>query len=529
MVDGCLAPTTSGDRLVKSNRLSVNTSHLCVLQRRGSGWRCLEVFFTESLPIRNRRVYFPNNFLEQLMSFGFWSLLPMLVALILAFTTRSAVLSLLAGIVVGAFMIGGNTAIELNELFQRSLGTKEFIWVCEIVILIGVMTEMLKRSGVIDAFAQKLSGLASSPRSVKVTTWAMGLLIVDDYFSPLLSGTVMRPLSDRAVIPREKLAFILDATTASVCVLVPFLSWGAFIVSLIVAQGGPITSTSQGMEVFIQSLPYNFYSIILVFFTLGIALQWIPDYGPMLHAEKRALATGLLLREGASPLMDDSESVPFDITNSRPNLVAHLLIPVGLVLGTAVGGYALYDAVLIAEAFLISTFYLTMVLLLQRQIRGASELSKIILSGIQSVLPALLIVALAYSLNAVTESLGASEWIVESTKGLVGPKSLVALTFLIAALISFATGTSWGTFALVMPLALPLAYSFSGGEISPLVVKTIAAVTGGGIFGDHVSPLSDTSVLSSTGAGSDHMDHVITQLPYALTVGAITIVLYFLI
>ena len=149
--------------------------------------------------------------------------------------------------------------------------------------------------------------------------------------------------------------------------------------------------------------------------------------------------------------------------------------------------------------------------------------------GIQTVLPALLIVALPYSLNAVTTSLGAPGWIVESTKGLVGPGSLVALTFVLAATISFATGTSWGAFALVIPLVLPLAYSFTGGEIDPLVFKTIAAVTGGGIFVDHASPLSDTSVLSSAGAGSDHMDHVITQFPYALTVGAITIGLYLIV
>ena len=228
-------------------------------------------------------------------------------------------------------------------------------------------------------------------------------------------------------------------------------------------------------------------------------------------------------------MIHESDTSRGEVKSTRPNLVVHLLVPVCLVLGTAIGGYSLYDQVLIAEAFLIGTFYLAIVLVIQKQIQGVAELTSIIMVGIQTVLPALLVVALAYSLNAVTTSLGAPGWIVESTKGLVGPGSLVALTFVLAATISFATGTSWGAFALVIPLVLPLAYSFTGGEIDPLVFKTIAAVTGGGIFGDHASPLSDTSVLSSAGAGSDHMDHVITQLPYALTVGAITIGLYLIV
>jgi len=321
----------------------------------------------------------------------------------------------------------------------------------------------------------------------------------------LLSGTIMRPLSDLAKIPREKLAYILDSTTASVCVLVPFLSWGAYLISLIVAQGGPVSTLDQGMDVFVGAIGYNFYPILLVLFTLGICLQLIPDFGPMRKAEKRASEKGLLLREGAVPLLSDSH---IELSGNMPettHLFAHLVVPVGIVLGIAAGSYLFSDSIYISEAFMIAMFYLIFVMFVGRQLKKIDELTEIIQSGIRNVLPALLIIALAYSLNAITTTLGAADWLIQVSEGLMTPRTLVAMTFLLTAIISFATGTSWGAYALMIPLALPLAYSFTGGTIGPLVYKTVAAVTGGGIFGDHASPLSDTSVLSSAGAGSDHI------------------------
>jgi len=453
----------------------------------------------------------------------------MLVALVLAFSTRSAALSLLGGVVIGAFMIGGNPAVELNATFQSSLGTNEFIWVCEIIVFIGIMTELLQRSGVLTAFSKKLAGYGDSPRSVKLTTWVMGLLIADDYFSPLLSGPIMRPLSDKAGIPREKLAFILDSTSASVCVLVPFLSWGAYLISLIMVQGGPVTTASEGMSVFIHAIPYNFYPILLVLFTLGICLHIIPDFGPMRKAEGRARNEGLLLRKGAVPLMSESRAVGSGAEAAKSFLIANLLVPVVIVLGVAVGSYVFYDSILIAEAFMIAVAYLSISMLITRQLKSVGHLTDAAMAGILSVIPAILIVALAYALNATTQSLGAAEWIIHVSEGIMAPATVVALTFLLTAVISFATGTSWGAYALMIPLALPLAYSFTGGVVDPLVYKTVAAVVGGGIFGDHASPLSDTSVLASAGAGSDHMDHVITQIPYAVLIAVVTLVLYLVV
>ena len=282
------------------------------------------------------------------------------------------------------------------------------------------------------------------------------------------------------------------------------------------------------MALYIRSIPFNFYSIITVLFAGGIALGWIPDFGPMRRAENRVALTGELIRPGASPLISDSE-----LPDARPStglsLALYLGIPIMLIMTIALGSYWVYREILIAEAFMTAVAYLSVTMSLKGHFKSLGELVDVAMKGIMSILPALLIIAFAYSLNTVTEHLGAAVWLIDVSEGMMTKGLLVAITFVLAAIISFSTGTSWGTFALVMPLALPLAYAFSSGPSDPLVLETIAAVTGGGIFGDHTSPVSDTSVLSSAGAGSDHMDHIITQLPYALTVAGATALLYLFI
>ena len=199
---------------------------------------------------------------------GWLSLAPMLATLVLAFITRSALIGLLIGTFVGTLMLGAAPGVGFNALLQASLGTADFIWICEIVILIGILFELFKRAGVLTALAQKFAAGRSGRRRVALSAWAMGFAIVDDYFSPLLTGAVMRPMSDRAKIPREKLAFILDATTASVCILVPFTAWGAYLAGLIAAQGGPVASVEEGLSVFISAIPYNFYPLLMLVFAL---------------------------------------------------------------------------------------------------------------------------------------------------------------------------------------------------------------------------------------------------------------------
>ena len=461
------------------------------------------------------------------INWGAWSLLPLVVTLTLAFITRSALIAMLAGTFVGTLMMGGTPGVGLNQLFQSSLGNGDFIWICEIVVLIGILFELFKRAGVLGALAQRFTGGSGKRRAVELSAWGMGFVIVDDYFSPLLTGAVMRPMSDRVRIPREKLAFILDSTTASVCILVPFTAWGAYIASLIAAQGDAVGSVEEGLAVFIGGIKYNFYPMLMLLFTFLICAGVIPDFGPMRKAERRAAQTGELIRAGGKPLVSDGDDDVFaDVVGKKPSLLLELLAPILLLIGVGAWTLIATREVKIVEAFMLANIWMFAVLAMKGRFQSIADVGDIIIVGTKSVMAALLIIALAYSLNAVTTELGAGQFIVDQFTSGLTPNSLVVITFLLTAAISFSTGTSWGAYAMMMPVALPVTFEFSGGEITPLVYQTVAAIAGGGIFGDHASPVSDTTVLASVGAGSDHIDHVVTQLPYALLIATITAGIY---
>ncbi|MBT8084565.1 MAG: hypothetical protein KJN72_05035 [Woeseia sp.] len=457
---------------------------------------------------------------------GAAALLPLLVTLVLAFVTRSALLAMLTGTFAGSLMLGAMPGVGFNELLQRALGNGDFIWICEIVLLIGVLFELFQRAGVLFALSQRFAGGSGTRRRVALSAFGMGFVIVDDYFSPLLTGSVMRPMSDRAVIPREKLAFILDSTTASVCILVPFTAWGAYLASLIAQQTSAVDSVEEGLAVFIAAIPYNFYPLLLLLFTFLMCAGLLPDFGPMRKAEFRAKNTGALIRPGGKPLAGGDDTLTAPRRAAKPLLFFELLVPVLLLLAFGTWTLIATGSVKIVEAFLLATGYLFTILAIRGDFKNIGDMADVIVTGAKSVMEALLIVALAYALNAVTNELQAAQYLITQFADLLSPNTVVALTFVLTACISFATGTSWGAFALMMPVALPLALAFSDGELTPLVYKTVAAVAGGGIFGDHSSPVSDTSVLASVGAGSDHIDHVVTQLPYAMVVAGLTVALY---
>ncbi len=476
--------------------------------------------------------------METAISFGVWSLVPLIFALITAFWTRSAIFSLFSGSLIGVMMMGYNPdatmwgldpAGGLVKLIAASLDG-EFIRISVIIIFIGILFELFKRAGVLVAFANKVSKTGTSPKKVKFTTWLMGFFIVDDYFSPLMTGPIMRPLTDKARVSREKLAFILDSTTASVCVLVPFMSWGAYLGGLIAKEGGPVNGASEAIALFAASIPYNIYPMLLIFFTMLIALEIIPDYGFMRKAETRAREEGKVLRDGAIPMVSDEGGDIFEQQQDKAYLFWDFGLPIIIVFGTVIVSYLIFGSLLILEAFIMAVIYLGSSLYIKKYVKDFSDLTEIGVVGAKSVMSAIIITALAYCINTVTKGLGAAEFIMSFSESFMTPSLLVASTFFITAVISFCTGTSWGAFALMIPFVLPIAYGFSGGVAhDPIVYKALAAVVGGGIFGDHSSPVSDTSVLASVGAGSDHMDHVITQLPYALMVGAGTIALYLVI
>jgi Na+/H+ antiporter NhaC len=457
---------------------------------------------------------------------GLLALTPLAVTLLLAFITRSALVSMLVGVFVGTLMAGSLPGVGMSELFQASLGNANFIWICEIVALIGILFEQFRRAGVLVALPLRLRLAAHSRRGSTLTAWGLGAIIIDDYFSPLMAGAISRPLTDSNRVSREKLAFLLDATTASVCILFPFAAWGAYMASLVLAQGGPVADVDTALKVFIASIPWNFYAVGILLFSLLVGLEWLPDFGPMARAERRARDTGQLLRPGARPLREvrDPEQPVEGV-----HLGMELGVPVLLILAIAAGGLVATGAVLIVEAFGAAVIWMFAISLVRRRLGSVADVAAVIEKGVQDVVPALLVVAAAYALNAIAAQLGAGTAIVSLFGGDSSPGLLLPLTFLVTAAIAFATGTSWGAFAIMMPVSLPAAYALGDGGVTPLALQTIGAIAGGGIFGDNASPVSDTTVLASVGAGCDHMDHVITQLPYAVAVALLVTLLYWIV
>ena len=247
-------------------------------------------------------------------------------------------------------------------------------------------------------------------------------------------------------------------------------------------------------------------------------------------AEKRVKETGALIRLGSSPLLSESDNIDVKAeTLIKPSILLELFLPIVLIIGVGILTAIFLGAVKIVEAFMLTVTYLITISAFKGRFKNTLEVGDLITNGMKNVSGALLIIALAYSLNTVTTELGAADLIIRLFADNLSGTTLVILTFLITAIISFSTGTSWGAYAMTIPVVLPLAYDLTGGEINPLIYQTIAAIAGGGIFGDNASPVSDTTVLSSVGAGCDHIDHVITQLPYAILIGIISVIFYMVV
>jgi len=333
----------------------------------------------------------------------------------------------------------------------------------------------------------------------------------------------MRNLSDRFKVSREKLAYICDSTSAPVSILVPITGWAVLVASLLIGMG-PIQDIGQAMQVFIIAIPFNIYAILAVLMVGLVAINIIPDFGPMKKAEERALNENKVLRDGADPLMGVELTNIQPYENIKTSLFWNFIFPVCVVISFAVGSFIITSSAKPMEAFMLSSFVAGLIM----RIQGVplKEIINTAMLGIKGIMPAIIILALAYSLNDLSAMLNTAGYIVSITESWLTPKVLPMLAFLITAIVAFSTGTSWGTYAIMIPIAVPLAFNFSGGELDTIVYATIAAVAGGGVFGDHCSPLSDTSILASTGAASDHIDHIKTQMPYALLIGFISVLIY---
>lgn len=461
-------------------------------------------------------------------NFGILSLAPAVIALVLAFVTRNALISILLGVIVGIAITGENLIMGMSSLFQSALGNGDFIWIICIEVFIGILVALFQKSGAIDAFAQFIGKFKLEARGVQVVSWLLGIFIFfSDYFSPLYVGSVMRGITDKAKVSREKLAYICDSTSAPVITLIPFSAWGIYMAGLLVGVGA-FTNADMAVNAIFHMVPYNFYGIASVLLVGLICTGIIPDFGPMKKAEKRAREEGKIISDQARPLMSGELEKIKPKEGIKPSLLLNFFMPALIIIVVTVSTYIVLGSAKTLEALIAGVSYQFIVMIIQRM-GSINELVDTAVEGIKSVMSAMLILALAYCINAISKELGTANYVISATENWMTPTLLIVMSFLLCGFIAFFTGTSWGTYAIMTPMCIPLAFSVTGGEITPIIYATIAAIMGGGCFGDHCSPLSDTTILSSLASGSDHVDHVKTQLPYAATAGAISCIGFLII
>ena len=497
--------------------------------------------------------------------FGIWTLIPPLVAISLAFITKNVIVSLVLGIMSGGFILnitGNNPFMAIFysflDLIQRAVDSLADPWDAGIilqVLAIGGVINLVGKMGGAKAIAEALSRRAKSAKSAQIMTWFAGLFVFfDDYANSLIIGPMMRPVTDKMKISRERLAFIIDATAAPVAGIAIISTWIGLEVGLIGSAFESIGVEANAFGVFLNTIPFRFYNILILGFIVITALL-LKDFGPMRKAE-------LACRRGNQNLTSNEEVnkelQKHDELEPLPGVklsIWNAIIPIGaLILGalfafyysgytTIMGGEdtaiislmqnspASFEA--IKEAFSnadasVALFQsalfagiVAMIMGVAKKIFTVSEALDIWVDGMKTLIITGVILICAWSLSSVIKELGTAKYLIQLLSGSLPPFILPSLIFVLGAIISFATGTSYGTMGILMPLAIPLAHSINP-EMSYVIVATSAVLTGA-IFGDHCSPISDTTILSSMGAGCNHIDHVRTQMPYSIFVGAITI------
>ncbi|SET59074.1 transporter, NhaC family [Oceanobacillus limi] len=466
------------------------------------------------------------------MEFGILSLLPPVLAIILALVTRNVIPALFAGVWLGATMVHDwnpfmGIYASFSEFILPNLGDE---WSATVLLycgLFGVLVTVLQKTGGAHAIAHAISKRVKTDRGAQGSTMLFGIIIFfEDYFNALTVGSVMRSVTDKMRVSREKLAYIVDSTSAPMCLLAPVSTWVVFVMGLIGAQFVELDMTGSEYMTYLATIPFNFYSILaLLLVALVIFKRW--DFGPMARAEYRARTEGKLMRDGAEPPSDDSmtDVETVEGTPKMRNLIVPLIVLIGVIppLLLWTGGYPENDLVTaVGESngglsILMAAFAAVVVGLvmgIQQKLFNFKESINLVVTGFRSMMLVYIILTLAWSIGSVTSALGTAEFIVNLAEQTTSPAIIPVLLFLVAALVAYTTGTSYGTFAIMVPIAMPLAATM---DISMFLA--IAAVLSGGIFGDHCSPISDTTILSSAGASSDHVDHVNTQMPFAVTAG----------
>jgi len=453
----------------------------------------------------------------------FWALIPPLVAIILALVTKEVYSSLFVGIVIGGLFYAGfqpETAI-LHIFNDGIIGSLSDVWnlgILVFLVILGVMVCLMNKAGGSAAFGRWAATKIKTKTGAQLATILLGVLIfIDDYFNCLTVGSVMRPVTDKHKISREKLAFLIDATAAPICIIAPISSWAAAVTGFVEGE--------DGFSLFLRAIPYNYYALLtLLFMVLAIILK--VEFGPMKTKE-----------DAMQTLQEKAEEA--DKTSGK-GIVADLIIPVVTLIVCCVigmiytGGF--FSGVPFITAFsdcdasqglMLGSFFalaITIIYYLLRRVMNLRECMECVPEGFKAMVPAILILTFAWTLKVMTDSLGAAVYVEALMKSCSDSlmSFLPAVIFLVACGLAFATGTSWGTFGILIPIVVD---AFATTDYT-LMIISISACMAGAVCGDHCSPISDTTIMASAGAECDHVNHVSTQLPYAITVAIISGVTY---
>ena len=460
-----------------------------------------------------------------------WSLVPPVVAIVLALITKEVYSSLFVGILIGgAFWSGFKAEATILHVFQDGvvgvLTDSYNMGILVFLVILGVMVCMMNKAGGSAAFGRWAKEHIKTRAGAQLATIALGVLIfIDDYFNCLTVGSVMRPVTDSHNVSRAKLAYLIDATAAPICIIAPISSWAAAVTGFVKGE--------DGFSIFIRAIPYNYYAILTVIMMVTLVLAK-EDYGPMKAHEKNAIE-GDLFPTGDRPFENTTENAIYNKGKVIDLVFPILSLIVCCVIGMIYSG-GFFSGTGFVEAFsgsdasvglMLGSFFamvITIVFYAVRKVLRFSDSMACIPEGFKAMVPAILILTFAWTLKAMTDSLGAAPFVASVMNSAAGGlmNLLPAIIFLVGCFLAFATGTSWGTFGILIPIVVAV---FQGTNETMMIIS-ISACMAGAVCGDHCSPISDTTIMASAGAQCNHVNHVSTQLPYAMTVAAVSCITY---
>ncbi|MBQ6463184.1 MAG: Na+/H+ antiporter NhaC family protein [Pseudobutyrivibrio sp.] len=468
-----------------------------------------------------------------------WSLLPPLIAIVLALITKEVYSSLFIGILSGGLLYAGfNITQAMEHIFvDGMIGQLSDSWnvgILTFLVILGSMVMLMNRAGGSAAFGKWAVTHVKTKAGAQVATIVLGMLIfIDDYFNCLTVGSVMRPVTDKHGISREKLAYLIDATAAPVCIIAPISSWAAAVTGFV--------DGANGLTLFIRAIPYNFYALLTIVMMFSITYMNF-DYGSMNLAELKTIAEAKHKAKKDAASLTGAEDQPHPPISERGKVI-HLVLPiVALIICCIIGmiytggffeGANFIDAFSNSDASVglvygsVVALVITIIFFLATRVLSFNECMNAIPEGFKSMVPAILVLTFAWTLKSMTDSLGAAEYVAGIVANIADNRALMsllpALVFVVGIFLAFATGTSWGTFGILIPIVVNV---FGGDVNNELMIIAISACMAGAVCGDHCSPISDTTIMASAGAECDHIRHVSTQLPYAITVAIVSLVAY---